>query len=146
MVGQHDAPHAEEGGGAHNGAEIVRIANPIEQQKQTALARPIARLRGIESMHRPRPRDRHHAAMHRSAGDAGKLIGVDQAIGFSQPPQGGAKAAHPRLGALLEEQPLDPFGRGGEQRRHRGVARDAGGRLTVVTFGRRPIARALHVL
>src|SRR5215471_20856689 len=44
MIGEHHAFEAEEGGSAGNGAEIVRIADAVEQEQEAGRSRPNARI------------------------------------------------------------------------------------------------------
>jgi hypothetical protein len=58
MIRQHDPREPEEGRGSYNRAEIVRIADPVEQQQRLAAACPVCRrvrsLGEIEDRHRLR--------------------------------------------------------------------------------------------
>src|SRR5215468_4737712 len=78
MIGEYHPRQAEEGGGARDRAEVVRVAHPIEDEERLSVVRPLCRGLGVERMDRLGPRDRNDTAMQHRAGDTIELISADQ--------------------------------------------------------------------
>ena len=119
-VGEQHPLDREKGGAAGDGAEIVRVADAVEDQHRLSVPGPAGRRRRVERGERPRPGDRGDAAMQQGAGDARQFGCLQFAVGFAGAGEQRTKPADLAAQTGIEEQPFDTAGIGFEQRPDRG--------------------------
>ena len=107
MVGNHDAVQAEKRRGPHDGAEIVRVADAVQQKQRLALGRPALRLRRVEGGDRTKAGHRDDSAMQHRAGYPRQFFGIDLTVGFAGLSKLAAETGDGGGIAFVEEQPFD---------------------------------------
>jgi hypothetical protein len=124
MIGKDDSPHAHERRRAHYGAQVVRIADAVENQQQP-VPRPRGGIGDGKILERPRPHQRDNAAVQNGAGNARQFVLVRLPIGPPRPRHSRTERPCHGTGAAVEEKLLDPLGRSSEHCLHRRPPGDA---------------------